>query len=233
MFTGIVSAQGEIAHIDERDNAKSFLIRFPLKFGLNIKVGASIAINGVCLTVVDFIHVMADQEINQEELNSAILELLPPLSGQDYVQIHFDVISTTLNLTNLSEVTVGSKVNAERSYRVGDEIGGHILSGHIDNKIQIVNLIDADNIYQLEFALPDQYRHLVVDKGFVGIDGMSLTVSSITDKGFTVNLIPETLAVTTIGSKKVGDYVNLEIDNQTKVITQAVETLLKARGIIS
>ncbi|MFC6276190.1 riboflavin synthase subunit alpha [Psittacicella hinzii] len=226
MFTGIVQQKGVITAIEEKLNARRHTVKLPLAFALGIQIGDSVANNGCCLSVISYSFIYQGKEYSQEELPTLAQEITQ-INQQDYALLSFDLISTTLNLTNLGSLQVGQEVNIERSFKYGTEVGGHIMSGHIDQKLEIIALKNQDNIYQLEFALPEQFTPYIFDKGFVGIDGMSLTVSSITDRGFTVNLIPDTLARTTIGSKQVGDFVNLEIDNTTKVIVQTVNQYLQ------
>ncbi|RIY33184.1 riboflavin synthase subunit alpha [Psittacicella hinzii] len=224
MFTGIVQEVGTIYSLEDKENARSYSVKLPLLFCQGINIGDSVANNGCCLTVVkyQFFHLGV-------EISPAQLANLQEVANCDdsYALLHFDLISTTLALTNLSDLQVGSQVNIERSFKVGAEVGGHIMSGHIDQKLKVVNVINENNIYQVEFALPEKLKPFVMDKGFIGIDGMSLTVSSLTEKGFTVNLIPETLAKTTIAQRQVGDFVNCEIDNNTKVIVTTVNNYLK------
>ncbi|RIY38467.1 riboflavin synthase subunit alpha [Psittacicella gerlachiana] len=227
MFTGIVQQVGIIEAIKDSLNARSYVVKLPLTFCLGINIGDSVANNGCCLTLVKAQFFYQGAEFTSEQIAQLQLETYLEITPDTYALLSFDLISTTLNLTNLGSLEIGSQVNIERSFKIGSEVGGHIMSGHIDQKIPVINLYQKDNIYQLEFALPQELKPFVFDKGFVGIDGMSLTVSSITPQGFTVNLIPETLAKTTISTKNIGDFVNLEIDNNTKVIVNTVNNYLQ------
>lgn len=263
MFTGIVQQVGTVTQITDRPNARSYWMQLPLGYVWGLKLGASVANNGCCLTAVEVKYVVdgldvggqavaqganwelfANPDVQENDavfinhgsptaVTKAVLgklatnpELANVTDAANYALVRFDLISTTLDLTNLGKLEVGAKVNIERSYRVGDEVGGHILSGHVDATVEIVKVVNQDNIYQVEFALPERFKEYVLDKGFVGLDGMSLTVSSITPTGFTVNLIPETLEKTTIGTKGVGDLVNFEVDNSTKTIVNTVKAYL-------
>lgn len=244
MFTGIVSYIGTVHEVEDTPNARSMEIRLPLKAGYGLEPGASVANNGCCLTVTEVtFHFPPDSFQNPVVTSKVFHDFVNGLKPEQrdmlfnmptdtyFALLRFDLISTTLNLTNLGELKEGDKLNIERSYKVGDEVGGHILSGHIDNTLEIVKVVDQDNVYQLEFALPAEYKQFVYDKGFVAIDGMSLTVSGLTEQGFTVNLIPETLAKTTIGSKKVGDRVNFEIDSNTKTVVNLVQHILSQQNL--
>ncbi|RIY32171.1 riboflavin synthase subunit alpha [Psittacicella melopsittaci] len=226
MFTGIVQQVGQIYSLVDKPNARSYTVKLPLSYCQGINIGDSVANNGCCLTVVKYEYYHQGKLISEQELENLEQKYFT-LEQNTYALLSFDLISTTLELTNLGQLKVGDSLNIERSFKLGAEVGGHIMSGHIDQKIQVVKLYQEDNIYQLEFALPDEFKPFVFNKGFVGIDGMSLTVSSLTERGFTVNLIPETLEKTTIKKRQVGDYVNFEIENNTKVIVNTVNAYLE------
>ncbi len=197
MFTGIVQGRGEIVSIEYGNEITKLQIRVPSTEKLAI--GASISIDGVCLTATEF--------------------------GEGIVS--FDVIPETLEKTTLGELEVGCFVNVERSLRYGDEVGGHLLSGHIIGR-GIISKADAvGDGAQYTIMSPPDVRKYITSKGYVGIDGISLTIGDVHDDGFDLHLIPETLRLTTIGEKQVGDAVNLEIDSTTMMIVETVERMMK------
>ena len=197
MFTGIVQGRGEIVSIESGNEITTLQIRVPSTEGLAI--GASISIDGVCLTATEFAEGI----------------------------VSFDVIPETLEKTTLGELEVGGLVNVERSLRYGDEVGGHLLSGHIIGR-GIISKADAvGDGAQYTILSPPDVRKYIVSKGYVGIDGISLTIGDVHDDGFDLHLIPETLRLTTLGEKQVGDAVNLEIDSTTMMIVETVERMIK------
>ena len=197
MFTGIVQGRGEIVSIESGNEITKLQIRVPSTEKLAI--GASISIDGVCLTATEF--------------------------GEGIVS--FDVIPETLEKTTLGELEGGCFVNVERSLRYGDEVGGHLLSGHIIGR-GIISKADAvGDGAQYTIMSPPDVRKYITSKGYVGIDGISLTIGDVHDDGFDLHLIPETLRLTTIGEKQVGDAVNLEIDSTTMMIVETVERMMK------
>ena len=201
MFTGIIQGVGEIISVGESNTVTSVSINLPDVEGLQI--GASVAINGVCLTVVS---------INEE-------------------QVEFDIINETLNRTNLGDLSAGSLVNIERSLKFGDEIGGHILSGHIMATGIIHSRVESgDQMTVSILASPSTHKYLT-EKGYIAIDGISLTVGEVENGIFHLHIIPETLRLTTLGSKQIGDVVNLEIDSNTQLIVETIERLMKDRGV--
>ena len=197
MFTGIVQGRGEIVSIESGNEITTLLIRVPSTEGLAI--GASISIDGVCLTATEFAEGI----------------------------VSFDVIPETLEKTTLGELEVGGLVNVERSLRYGDEVGGHLLSGHIIGRGIISKAGAVGDGAQYTILSPPDVRKYIVSKGYVGIDGISLTIGDVHDDGFDLHLIPETLRLTTLGEKQVGDAVNLEIDSTTMMIVETVERMMK------
>jgi riboflavin synthase len=143
---------------------------------------------------------------------------------------HFDLMQETLRLTNLGELRVGDRVNVERAARVGDEIGGHAMSGHIMATATVTRVAESPNNRQVWLRPPATLLRYLLTKGYVGVDGISLTIGEVTGGEFCVNLIPETLARTNIGSRRPGDRVNLEIDPQTQAIVDTVERVLAQRA---
>ncbi len=182
MFTGIVRGVGEIKSI-EGQGVKRFVVRTPWFFARGMKLGASVAFDGVCLTVV----------------------------GRGLRSLTVDVMDETLRLTTFGRLTVGDRVNLERSFRVGDEIGGHILSGHISGMAEILEICTENETTVLRFLAPETLAPYLVEKGFVGLNGASLTITNLRDASFDVYLIPETLLRTTFGEKRVRDKINIEV----------------------
>ena len=167
----------------------------------NLSIGGSVAIDGVCLTAV--------------EINGKI--------------VSFDVIPETLSLTTLGYLKIGSKVNVERALKMGDELGGHLLSGHIMGKGKIIQLQKSDNHHDIQIELDSKIMRFVQEKGYIAIDGISLTLGKVRDNSFALHLIPETLRLTTMNHKSEGDYVNVEIDSMTQTIVETVERILEER----
>lgn len=144
--------------------------------------------------------------------------------------ISFDLMKETLRITNLGDIQVGDEVNVERAAKFSDEIGGHLMSGHIMTTAEIVKILTSENNRQIWFKVQDPtLMKYILYKGFIGIDGISLTVGEVTATRFCVHLIPETLQRTTLGAKKLGDRVNIEIDPQTQAVVDTVERVLAAK----
>ena len=212
MFTGIVQSKAKVVEVTDRPGFRTLTLSVAPQFLQQLQQGASIAINGCCLTVTAF---------NAEPSNS---------------WVRFDLIDETLRLTNLGQLNAGDAVNFERSLTLGSELGGHILSGHIQTTAQLVQIQrSADNV-ALQFELAAEWANYVFSKGFIAIDGISLTVGAVAQQRFWLHLIPETLAVTTLGSKQQGDFVNIEIDQQSytivRTVEQTVERMLRQRGLL-
>ena len=202
MFTGIVQGTAELVAIEELPNFRTHVIRMPSPaWGEGLALGASVAHNGCCLTVT---RVEGDL-------------------------VSFDLMQETLRLTNLGALAVGDKVNVERAARFGDEIGGHAMSGHIMGTAEVTSVIDTPNNRQVWYRLDPALMKYVLTKGYIGIDGISLTVGEVRASEFCVNLIPETLARTNLGWVKAGWRTNIEIDPQTQAIVDTVERVLAAR----
>ncbi len=202
MFTGIVQGLCEVRGVDDRPSLRRLTLALgPLADGL--EDGASVAVNGVCLTVTES-------------------------DGRD---ARFDVIRESLDLTNLGSLQSGDRVNVERSFRVGDEIGGHILSGHVSGVATVTRIETSANERNLFFRVPPGLMKYLSYKGFVALDGASLTLAHVdaAPAEIGVCLIPETIARTTLGSVVVGDRVNLEVDAQTQTIVETVERVLAER----
>ncbi|MEU6876906.1 riboflavin synthase [Streptomyces sp. NPDC046712] len=189
MFTGIVEELGEVTAVEKLADASRFRLRGPLVTE-GAKHGDSIAVNGVCLTVVEF--------------------------GDG--QFTADVMEETLKRSSLGALEVGSRVNLERPMAVGDRLGGHIVQGHVDGTGSILDRTPSENWEIVKVALPAHLSRYVVEKGSITVDGVSLTVVEAADDWFTISLIPTTLALTTLGIKQSGDPVNLEVDVIAKYV---------------
>ena len=136
--------------------------------------------------------------------------------------VRFDAIDETLGRTTLGGLSKGHMVNVERSLRMGDELGGHILSGHILTTAKIIGRIQHGESLDLLIENPIEARPYILEKGFIAIDGMSLTIGEVSDESFALHIIPETLRITTIGDKEVGVNVNIEVDSRTQAVVEAV-----------
>lgn len=200
MYTGIVQGSFEVVSIAKKPGLHTIVVALDLERTRDLQIGASVAVDGVCLTV----------------------------TAQDGAKVSFDVMQQTLQQTTLGELLPGAPVNIERSARYGDEIGGHGISGHIDAAVEIVAVVMTENNCELSFKLPSALQPYVFQRGFIGLNGCSLTVAEMDrDAGvFKVCLIPETLRVTTFSDKQVGDRVNLELDRQTQAIVDTVRNYL-------
>jgi len=201
MFTGIVQTTAKVVDIIRKKNFQTHIIELDNQFLNNLQIGASIAHNGCCLTVTN---------INGNRLS-------------------FDLMQETLKRTNLGNLVIGQRVNIERAARFGDEIGGHQMSGHILCTATVKEVILSDNNCQIWFHLAQQYQHYIFTKGYIGIDGISLTIGDISGNNFCVNLIPETLQRTNIGTRQAGERINIEIDPQTQAIVETVEHIMNGR----
>ena len=199
MFTGIVQGTGKIVHIHQPSaDFRSHTVALPEHMAHNLQIGASIAHNGCCLTITQ-------------------------INGN---QATFDLMAETLAKTNLGNLKTGDSVNLERAARFGDEIGGHPMSGHIIATTPISRIEHSAHNRTLYFRLPPQLAAYILPKGFIGLDGCSLTIGDVTTQEFNVHLIPETLQRTLFGSRQVGDSINIEIDAQTQAIVDTVSRVL-------
>lgn len=199
MFTGIVQGKGRVIAIEDKGDFRTHIIELPNELVSNLETGASVANNGCCLTVTKI----------------------------EGTKISFDLVKETLRLTNLGELKVGSEVNIERAAKYGDEIGGHVMSGHIVTTAEVAKIITSENNLQIWFRIFDKaLMKYILHKGFIGIDGISLTVGDVVNNRFCVHLIPETRDRTTLGRKRLGDKVNIELDPQTQAIVDTVERVM-------
>jgi riboflavin synthase len=212
MFTGIVQATLPVRFMDQQEDMLSYAVEFPQQFRIGLKLGASVSVSGVCQTV---------KKIDEE-------------SGL----VYFDAVAETLNITTLKYLKIGEKVNIERSLKFGEEIGGHLLSGHIVDTVKIKNITATENHLKMMFECDVKWIKYIFHKGYVALDGCSLTIVDpkicLEDKNkasFNICLIPETLRLSTFGIKKINDWVNLEIDSQTQTIVNTIENYLIQRQI--
>lgn len=203
MFTGIVQGTAEVVEIIEKEDFRTHRLRLAPRLAEGLTPGASVAHNGCCLTLT---------------------AIEGDLAG-------FDLMRETLRVTNLGELREGDRVNVERAARFGDEIGGHQMSGHILCTAEVIEVIESPNNRRIWFQLPDHLVRYLFPKGYIGVDGISLTIGEVDGPRFDVNLIPETLTRTTIGARKAGDRVNIEIDPQTQAIVDTVERVLAERRV--
>ncbi len=203
MFTGILKSIVPAVEVTSKPGLKSFVLKFSSDQLEGLKRGASIAIDGVCCTVVNI----------------------------DGDKVSFDAMEETLQKTTIGSLEEGDRVNIERSFKVGDEIGGHIVSGHVTGKAKILKIEKPENNYILTFQVSSDQMKYVFKKGFIALNGASLTIVDVdrAAASFTVHLIPETLELTTFGEKKVGDEMNFEIDSRTQAIVDTTEAYLKER----
>jgi riboflavin synthase len=195
MFTGIVEELGHVVALDRGDDSARLTVAGPLVTSDAVH-GASIAVNGVCLTVVDH----GDGEFT------------------------VDVMAETLDRSSLGGLAVGDRVNLERAMSATSRFGGHIVQGHVDGTGEILSRTPGDRWEAVRLSLPPALSRYVVEKGSITVDGVSLTVSALDDSSFSVSLIPTTLALTTLGHKGVGDTVNLEVDVLAKYVERLITT---------
>ena len=194
MFTGLVEERGTVERIDELSDSVRMTVSGPLVTS-DARHGDSIAVNGVCLTVV----------------------------GQESDSFTADVMRETLTRSSLGALAAGDAVNLERAARLDARIGGHLVQGHVDGTAEVLSISPSDNWTLVKFSLPVELARYVVEKGSITVDGVSLTVVEAGDDFFSVSLIPETLTATTLGSRLVGDLVNLEVDAIAKYVERLMQ----------
>ena len=204
MFTGIVQGVATVAAITDRTGLRSFRLDFPAGFATDLAIGASVAVDGVCLTVT-------------------------ALEGTGAAQ--FDVMQQSLALTTLATLREGSRVNVERAAKDGAEIGGHPISGHVDFQARLLSIRQPENNHVLRLGVPAPWMRYVFAKGYIAINGASLTVAEADRRAgwFEVWLIPETLRMTTFCDKREGDALNIEIERGTQVVVDTVRDTLEER----
>ena len=201
MFTGIVSGEGDLQKIVKREDYTSLVIKAPKGFSKNLSRGASVSVNGVCLTV--------------KKGKTDLLE--------------FDVIEETLKKTNLKNIGESSKVNLERSMTAKTEIGGHIVSGHIHGTGEVLKVINRKETKDLLIKIPSDLREYFFYKGYVALNGCSLTIGKVLKSSFYIHLIPETVSITTFKKIKKGDLVNIEVEQATINTVETVKRVMLER----
>lgn len=195
MFTGIITDIGTVLDIEERGDLR---VRIGTGYNMDdVDLGASIACDGVCLTVVD-----------------------KGRDPQDWFDV--DISAESVNLTNIGRNgwAPGKRLNLERALKVGDELGGHIVSGHVDGVAEIVSMVEEGASTRLTFRAPEDLARFIAPKGSVALNGTSLTVNEVSGRDFGVNIIPHTKEVTTWGDAAEGDIVNLEIDTMARYVAR-------------
>ena len=206
MFTGIVQGTAKIAEISDREGLRTLTLDFPPGFCVDLAVGASVSTDGVCLTVTE-------------------------LLGEN--RARFDVMQQSLAITTLGGLRTGDRANVERAAKDGAEIGGHPLSGHVDFTSEVLTVQSSDTNRLMRFSIPADFRKYVFAKGYIAINGASLTVSEVNraEGWFEVWLIPETRRMTVFEDKQAGDFVNIEIERSTQVVVDTVrETVQESLG---
>ena len=208
MFSGIVEGTGIITDIEERSEHIHWKVQLPKGSEEGLGIGASVSLDGVCLTATNI---------------------------EDRI-IGFDLIQETLQRTTLNERRIGDTVNIERALRYGEEVGGHLVSGHIMATGTIVDITNSmqqsgentDNTADIQISIPNSLIDYIFEKGYIAIDGISLTIGKVDESaGFYLHIIPETLRRTTLGTKSVGDSVNIEIDSMTQAVVDTVKRVMK------
>ena len=201
MFSGIVQGKGKVLKIISYKNHISIEISSPKNFNKNLKKGMSVSVNGVCLTSLD--------------------------DGKK--SLKFDVINETLSKTNICKSKKGSIVNLERSITASTEIGGHLMSGHIHFSGKVEKITTKNTNKDIQINFPTKYKEYIFEKGYIGVNGCSLTLGKVNKNSFYVHLIPETLQVTNLNDLKKGSLVNIEIDQNTIAVVETVKNSLAAQ----
>ncbi|MFZ6741752.1 riboflavin synthase subunit alpha [Undibacterium sp. JH2W] len=201
MFTGIVQGIARITALHDKTGLRTYQLDFPEGFCKDLEIGASVAVDGVCLTVT-------------------------ALHGDHAAE--FDVMQQSLAITTLGEYDQDGRVNVERAAKDGAEIGGHPLSGHIDFKAHIAQIRELENNYVIRIAVPPEWLRYIFAKGYIAINGASLTIAEVNrqEGWFEVWLIPETLRMTVFAEKKTGASLNIEIERTTQVVVDTVRSML-------
>jgi riboflavin synthase len=206
MYTGIIQGTFPVIELERKPDLTTYAVELEGEMSQGLAIGASVSIEGVCQTVTD-------------------------ISGS---AIRFEAIRETLDLTTLDALEVGQLVAVERSAKVGDEVGGHDVAGHVSGTGVVAEVDARGDVFDMAIEVPLDWTHVILEKGFIAVDGSSLTVGEVV-KGkatatFALHLIPETLRLTNLGKKNVGDRVNIEFDSRTVAIVKTVERVLEARA---
>lgn len=199
MFTGIVEGMATLRSSKDNGDHIRWIIDLPAGVGAGLEVGASVALDGVCLTAVNI-----DADVAS-----------------------FDLIQETLDRSTLGLRTPGDSLNIERALRYGDEVGGHLVSGHVMGVGTVASISYADDTADLRIDAPAHIEDYIFEKGYIAIDGISLTVGETQNGGFNLHIIPETLRRTTLGQKTSGSLVNIEIDAMTQAVVDTVKRVMK------
>ena len=212
MFTGIVEGKAELNSVKQFDGFTRWVIDLPPTHGENLEIGASVALDGVCLTVVEI----------------------------DGDTISFDLIQETLERSTLCLRKAGDLLNMERALRYGDAVGGHLVSGHVMaiGEIKRMDVLEEDlngsKTMDIEIHVPPEVSEYVFEKGYIAIDGISLTVGKTHDSGgFDLHIIPETIRRTTLAGKEVGSTVNVEIESSTQAVVDTVKKMLSKNSLLN
>jgi len=199
MYSGITRGLFTVVNVEKKPGLLCYTVRLNATLLNNLTVGASVSIDGACQTVV-------------------------AVTGND---VTFNAIQNTLDKTTLFQLHPGCKVSVERSLCYGDEVGGHEVAGHVIGTAKVVAVMPTENNLKLTIQCNPEWTKFIFPKGFIAVDGSSLTVDQVDPKGtFTLHLIPETLRLTNFGNKQVGDLVNIELDHRTQTIVATVERVL-------
>ena len=201
VFSGIVETTANVTSVTKHKGLYNLEIEVPTDFSTDLQIGASVCVNGVCLTVSS-------------------------IKGQT---LNFDVMMETLKVSTLNSIKENDKMNMERSIKLGDEIGGHLVSGHVSDIVEICQIDKPVNNHIITFQTTSETMRYIFPKGYIALDGISLTIGEVhkSRNEFNVYLIPETLRLTNLGQKKVGDTVNLEIETQTRNMVDTVSEISK------
>lgn len=194
MFSGIIEEKGRITAIDPQQEIITFAIEAD-RISMEMKVNDSLAVDGVCLTVV----------------------------ARDTNLLSFNLVPQTLEKTTLGSRIIGDEVNLERAMGINSRFDGHLVQGHVDCKAKVVSVNDLGTSIEISLKIPSSFQNLIVPRGSIAIDGISFTIAQCQDSRFTIAVIPHTLSMTTIGSRAVGDEVNIEFDILGKYVQKALE----------
>ena len=202
MFSGIVQEAGKVIEFEKEKDIFNLSIECSSEFISDLKKGASISVDGVCLTVKD-----ENPEI-----------------------LRFDLVEETIKRTNFQNIKIGDNVNLERSLKMGDEIGGHPVSGHIHGISKVISIDKRDQSWDVKFSVESFMHDYMLHKGYVAINGCSLTVGEVSSESFMIHLIPETLSITNLFQLEQDSVVNIELDQNTIIIADTVKKYLDGKS---